>query len=157
MLKNYGLEKWGTDNDNNNNYYYWTIRIIIVFVVNLIIFSIIIISFVLFSDIGSPQLLMHFMRKMCCSSIICQETQQFKVRCYVLVCCCCFIRNFCKYEVKLSQSCIIFVSILKSEFLQPTSISAWVYYWSWLENILKHDWWKGQCQGWFLIKNLCLT
>ena len=31
-----------------------------------------------------------------------------------------------------------------SEFFQPTSISVWVYFWSWLENILKHDWWKGQ-------------
>ena len=75
-----------------------------VFAVNLIILSIIIISFVLFSDIGGPQLSMHSIREMCCSSIIYQETQLFKVRGYLLVCCCCccFLRDFCMSEGKSS-------------------------------------------------------
>ena len=102
----------------------------------------------MFSDIGGPQLSMYSIREMCCSSIIYQEIQLFKVICYLLVCCCSsFFRDFCKSEGKLSQSCIIFVSVLKSEFLQSIFISAWMYYWSWLENILKHDLWKGQAIG----------
>ena len=95
---------------------------------------IIIIIFPLFSDIGGPQVSMDSICEMCCSSIIHQETQLFKLRCYFLVCCCCFFRDFCKSEGKLSGGHIIFVSVLLAEFLQPTSISAFVYHWSQLEN-----------------------
>ena len=42
--------------------------------------------------------------------------------------------HFSKSEGKLSFRHIILVCVLLPEFLQPTSISAWVYYWSSLEN-----------------------
>ena len=47
----------------------------------------IMISFVLFSDVGGPQLSMHSIREMCCSSIIYQETHLFKVMCYCIFWC----------------------------------------------------------------------
>ena len=77
--------------------------IIRVRVVNLVIFTKIIISFVLFSDIGGPQLSMHSICEMCSPLIIYQETQLFKVKGYHLVCCCCcFLRDVCKSEGKVT-------------------------------------------------------
>ena len=78
---------------------------------------------IFFSHIGGPPLSMRSICEMCCSSIFHQETQPFKIKCYFLVGHCCFFRDFCKSEGKLSKSHIILASDWLAEFLQSASIS----------------------------------